>query len=347
MLWPVTRAQFPLTDAYLAKGLRYMREVRRAIEAYWYATMEDPEATALEVRRVASAVNILDETVFLHAFGDSYRRHRARDPLGKVVMGLELIRNCEEHSPVLFDGLLVPGAHFSVPMYMGHRRNSVTRDDDALHGDRLPRCRRSFPAARGGLRRRPAPPGVELVAPHGSFVVVPDCDGCGRLLRTLHSAPERSAIGPRECGSQSYAQVRTVPQSHGSVQDRGGRDLVAENLAWLTGPVERGFGCGGSLRSAAGLRGDDRRSAPDTGERRAGAADRLGERVAGARTIVSGAIRPTPLVRRSAWPSPACRNSLQRTCSEYCTQTHRFRWPDIGLVSPDGKRQARAVHPSF
>ncbi|MFE3114195.1 hypothetical protein [Kitasatospora indigofera] len=121
----MTRAQFPLTDAHLAKALRYMREVRRAIEAYWYATVEDPEAAVLEARRVASAVNILDEAVFLHAFGDNYRQHRARDPLGKVVMGLELIRNCEEHSPVLFDGLLVPGAHFGVPMSMAPTRTRV------------------------------------------------------------------------------------------------------------------------------------------------------------------------------------------------------------------------------
>ncbi|MCB8902069.1 MULTISPECIES: hypothetical protein [unclassified Streptomyces] len=124
----MARAQFSLSVAYLAKGLRYMREVRRAIEAYWYATMEDPEAAALEVRRVASAVNILDEAVFLHAFGDDYRRHRARDPLGKVVMGLELIRNCEEHSPALFEGLLVPGAHFGVPMHMAPTRMRVVYD---------------------------------------------------------------------------------------------------------------------------------------------------------------------------------------------------------------------------
>ncbi|MFJ8399190.1 hypothetical protein ACIQ9K_01810 [Streptomyces microflavus] len=114
----MAKAQFPLRGTYADKGFRYMREVRRAIEAYWYATMEDSEAAALEVRRVASAVNILDEAVFLPAFGDGYRRHRARDPLGKVVMGLELIRNCEEHSPVIFDGLLVPGAHFGIPMSM-------------------------------------------------------------------------------------------------------------------------------------------------------------------------------------------------------------------------------------
>ncbi|MFF3489404.1 hypothetical protein ACFYXC_40165 [Streptomyces sp. NPDC002701] len=115
----MTKAQFTLEGSYAAKGLRYMREIRRAILAYWYATMEDPEAAALEVRRVASAVNILDEAVFVPAHGDSYCQHRAHDPLGKVVMGLELIRNCEEHSPVLFEQLLEPMAHFSVPVSLG------------------------------------------------------------------------------------------------------------------------------------------------------------------------------------------------------------------------------------
>ncbi|MFD4461073.1 hypothetical protein [Nocardia sp. NPDC058480] len=124
----VTEARFPLDGAYAAKGRRYMREVRRAIEAYWYATMEDPEAAALEVRRVASAVNVLDEAVFCNQHGDAYRSHRASTPLGRVVMGLELIRNCEEHSPVLFDGLLVPGAHFGIPMSMGPTRLRVVYD---------------------------------------------------------------------------------------------------------------------------------------------------------------------------------------------------------------------------
>jgi len=130
----VTEAQFPLTGAHLAKGLRYIREVRRAIVAYWYATMEDPEAAALEVRRVASAVNILDEAVFEHAFGHRYRQHRARDPLGKAVMGLELIRNCEEHSPVPFDGLLVPGARYGVHLSMAPTRLRVVYDW-ALYSD--------------------------------------------------------------------------------------------------------------------------------------------------------------------------------------------------------------------
>lgn len=118
-------AQFHLEGGHLAKGLRYMRELRRAIEAYWYATMEDPEAATLEVRRVASAVNILDEAVFLNAHGDAYRSQRAGTALGKVVMGLELIRNCEEHAHVVFSDLLVPGAHFGVPMSMAPTRIRV------------------------------------------------------------------------------------------------------------------------------------------------------------------------------------------------------------------------------
>ncbi len=102
-----------------------MRELRRAVEAYWYATMEDPEAAALEARRVASAVNILDETVFLNAHGDAYRSYRARNPLGKVAMGLELIRNCEEHSPIIFENLLVPKAYFGVPLTKAPTRTRV------------------------------------------------------------------------------------------------------------------------------------------------------------------------------------------------------------------------------
>ncbi|WP_124284407.1 hypothetical protein [Streptomyces sp. ADI92-24] len=95
---------FVLPERCWPKGRRYMRELRRAVEAYWYATMEDPEAAALKIRRVVTAVNVLDEAVFQNAFGDAYKKHRAQDPLGKVVMGLELIRNCEEQGF---------GAHFS------------------------------------------------------------------------------------------------------------------------------------------------------------------------------------------------------------------------------------------
>lgn len=35
---------FALPERYWPKGRRYMRELRRAVEAYWYASMEDPEA---------------------------------------------------------------------------------------------------------------------------------------------------------------------------------------------------------------------------------------------------------------------------------------------------------------
>ncbi|WP_158682502.1 hypothetical protein [Nocardia cyriacigeorgica] len=124
----MTDAVFHLEDGHLAKGLRYMRELRRAIDAYWYATIEDREAAALEARRVTSAVNILDEAVFLNAYGDIYRQHRAGTTLGKVVMGLELIRNCEEHAPVVFDDLLVPGAHYGVPLSMAPTRMRVVYD---------------------------------------------------------------------------------------------------------------------------------------------------------------------------------------------------------------------------
>lgn len=113
---------FSLPATHRPKGRRYIREIRRAILDYWYATVEDAEAAALEARRVVSAVNVLDEAVFADAFGQPYRDHRARDREGKVVMGLELIRNCEEHAAVVFDELLVPYAQFSIPMAHGGTR---------------------------------------------------------------------------------------------------------------------------------------------------------------------------------------------------------------------------------
>jgi hypothetical protein len=112
----VTGSLFPLPDSHLPKGLRYMRALRRAIHAYAIAAMEDREAAALEARAAASAVNILDEAVFQHAFAGPYRRHRAGSDGGRLVMGLELVRNCEEHSPVVFDDLLVETGRFGVPL---------------------------------------------------------------------------------------------------------------------------------------------------------------------------------------------------------------------------------------
>ena len=79
-----------------------MRAFRRGLLAYWYATLEDTEAAAIEAATATWYVNILDETVFEQAHGEPYKDLRANDRLGRVVMGLELIRNCETHAPVVF-----------------------------------------------------------------------------------------------------------------------------------------------------------------------------------------------------------------------------------------------------
>jgi hypothetical protein len=50
---------------------------------------------------------ILDGAIFQDTAGQAYCDHRANDRLGRVVMGLELIRNCETHSPIACDDLLV------------------------------------------------------------------------------------------------------------------------------------------------------------------------------------------------------------------------------------------------
>ncbi len=108
-----------LPDEQFAKAVVYMRALRRAVIAFWYATIEDVEAALIDTAQACFAVNILDEAVFEHALGAPYRQIRARDRLGKVVTGLELIRNCETHAHVGFDGLLVARRVLGVPMHGG------------------------------------------------------------------------------------------------------------------------------------------------------------------------------------------------------------------------------------
>ncbi|ORT47063.1 hypothetical protein KBI5_21850 [Frankia sp. KB5] len=108
-----------LPDEQFAKAVTYMRALRRAVIAFWYATIEDAEAALIEAAQACFAVNILDEAVFEHALGSPYRQIRARDRLGQVVTGLELIRNCETHAAVGFDGLLVERRVLGVPMHGG------------------------------------------------------------------------------------------------------------------------------------------------------------------------------------------------------------------------------------
>ncbi|MDT0224133.1 hypothetical protein [Gordonia sp. AC31] len=108
-----------MTEAGLAKAMRQMRGLRRAILSYWYATLEDKTAALIEATSACLVVNILDESVFEPEFGEPYKKLRERSPGGRVVTGLELVRNCETHSPVTFDDLLVQNRAYSVPMNAG------------------------------------------------------------------------------------------------------------------------------------------------------------------------------------------------------------------------------------
>lgn len=110
---------FALPDAQLAKAIVYMRALRRHIYGYWYATLEGREAAMIEAAAAAMTVNVLDEAIFQEAAGQAYCDHRAKDRFGRVVMGLELIRNCETHSPVIYDDLLVMTHMYSVPLNDG------------------------------------------------------------------------------------------------------------------------------------------------------------------------------------------------------------------------------------
>ncbi len=110
---------FTLPDVRLAKATTYMRALRRAVYSYWYATMEGREAAIVEAAYAAMIVNILDEAIFQATADQAYRDHRANDRLGRVVMGLELIRNCETHSPITFDDLLVTTHTYGVPLTDG------------------------------------------------------------------------------------------------------------------------------------------------------------------------------------------------------------------------------------
>ncbi|WP_310964091.1 hypothetical protein [Nocardioides terrisoli] len=108
-----------LSDAALAKAERYMRALRRAVLSYWYATIEDQQAALIEAANACVIVNLLDEAVFEPELGEPYKSLRGTSAGGRVVTGLELIRNCETHSPVVFDDLLVEKRCYSVPLHAG------------------------------------------------------------------------------------------------------------------------------------------------------------------------------------------------------------------------------------
>ena len=142
----------PLPDVALGKAQRYARALRRAVLAYWYATLEDPEAAALEAITATLYVNILDEAVFEPALETRYRAIRSQDRLGWVVMGLELIRNCETHSSVLAEDLLVQKQILGVPLHQG---GQITRCVYAwAEYDQLPDDYRNLPVGTGDRQRR-------------------------------------------------------------------------------------------------------------------------------------------------------------------------------------------------
>jgi hypothetical protein len=113
--------RLPLPNGSSPKAHRYMRALRRGLLSYWYATLEGGEAAAIEAATATWYVNILDEAVFEHAHSDRYRDLRANNRLGQVVMGLELIRNCETHAPVVFNELLVETHRYGVPLSRGRQ----------------------------------------------------------------------------------------------------------------------------------------------------------------------------------------------------------------------------------
>jgi hypothetical protein len=120
--------------------------------SYWYATVEDVEAAALEAGTAVFYVNILDEAVFEASLGQSYRDRRSQDRLGRVVTGLELVRNCETHAPVLAEDLLVVRQLFSVPLYQG---GQIMRSVFAwAEFDSLPAAYREVEPEAGESRRR-------------------------------------------------------------------------------------------------------------------------------------------------------------------------------------------------
>jgi hypothetical protein len=97
-------------------------------------------------------VNILDEAVFEAALGDSYRDRRSQDRLGRVVTGLELIRNCETHSPILAEDLLVTKQLLGVPLHQG---GQIMRSILAwAEFDSLPAAYREAEPEAGETRRR-------------------------------------------------------------------------------------------------------------------------------------------------------------------------------------------------
>jgi hypothetical protein len=164
----MTAGRLPLPDESWPKARRYMRALRRGLLSYWYATLEDEEAAAIEAATATWYVNILDEAVFEPAHQKTYPDIRANDPLGRVVMGLELIRNCETHAPVVFDGLLVRSRRYGVPLSTG--RQAARSVFKWAEWDALPIAYREVSSSLATDRQRRA----RAAAQHGYRVAVRD-----------------------------------------------------------------------------------------------------------------------------------------------------------------------------
>lgn len=121
-----------LQEPALSKGLLWMRAVRRRTLDYWYSTVEGPDAAHIEAAMATVAMNVVDEAVFYRSHGDHYRDHRRTHPQGRVVMGMELIRNCEVHATELCN--LTTTATFGVPE-LGFRQVLAWPDFESLPVD--------------------------------------------------------------------------------------------------------------------------------------------------------------------------------------------------------------------
>jgi hypothetical protein len=115
----MTRGRLPLPEDFWPKAHRYMRALRRGLLSYWYATLEGKEAATIEAATATWYVNILDKAVFEEAHPGRYAKLRADDRLGRVVKGLELIRDGETHAPVVVKDLLVESHRYGVPLAIG------------------------------------------------------------------------------------------------------------------------------------------------------------------------------------------------------------------------------------
>lgn len=87
-----------LGGAFLDKAQLWMQALRRRTIDYWYATTEGTSAAHIEATAASVVVSVLNDVVFEKAHGTRYVKLRDAHPRGRVVLGLQLIRNAEIHS---------------------------------------------------------------------------------------------------------------------------------------------------------------------------------------------------------------------------------------------------------